>query len=113
MTSAALTLLPATAGAERSAPSPRRAVRALRLLEAIGYTLLALSIFFICFTFLRPSPYDFIAIPAMALWLALGIRLHRGRAFPRVAPDLSPRPADRARALFGRAEPDRVELPIG
>jgi hypothetical protein len=77
MTSAALTLLPATAGAERSAPSPRRAVRALRLLEAIGYTLLALSIFFICFTFLRPSPYDFIAIPAMALWLALGIRLHR------------------------------------
>src|SRR4051812_41499347 len=76
MTSAALTLLPGTANPERSASAPRRAVRTLRLLEAIGYTLLALSIFFICFTFLRPSPYDFIAIPAM-LWLALGIRLHR------------------------------------
>lgn len=47
-------------------------------LHGLGYVLLALFIFFICFTFLRPSPYDFIAIPAMALWLCLGVRLHRG-----------------------------------
>ena len=45
--------------------------------EAAGYALVALSIFFSCFTFLRPSPYEFFAVPAMALWFVLGLRLHR------------------------------------
>lgn len=46
--------------------------------ETAGYGLFALFIFFTCFTFLRPSPYDFAAIPTLLLWFALGIRLHRG-----------------------------------
>jgi O-Antigen ligase len=78
MTSAAaLAPTPFPCTGRGGAPAGRRAVRAMRLFEAIGYALLALSIFFICFTFLRPSPYDFIAVPAMALWIALGIRIHR------------------------------------
>ena len=46
--------------------------------EAAGTALFALFLFFTCFTFLRPSPYDFAAIPTVLLWFALGIRLHRG-----------------------------------
>ena len=53
-------------------------------LEGLGYVLFALFIFFTCFTFLKPSPYDFTAVPTMLLWLMLGIRLHRG-ALPFVA----------------------------
>ena len=56
----------------------RRGIPVLAALHGLGYALLVPFIFFICFTFLRPSPYDFFAIPAMALWLCLGIRLHRG-----------------------------------
>ena len=64
--------------AAKVALAPRRAgIPAIRIVEGFAYALLAAFIFFICFTFLRPSPYDFFAIPAMALWLALGIRLHR------------------------------------
>ena len=59
-------------------------IRAGRALEAFGHLLLALFIFFVCFTFLKPSPYDFIAIPTLAFWLCLGIRLHRA-ALPFVA----------------------------
>ena len=44
---------------------------------SVGYALFALFIFFTCFTFLRPSPYDFAAIPTVLLWPALGIRIHR------------------------------------
>jgi hypothetical protein len=58
-------------------PRRRPGLPAIRLVEAFAYALLAAFIFFICFTFLRPSPYDFFAIPAMALWFCLGIRLHR------------------------------------
>ena len=50
---------------------------ALPLLHGVGRWLFAAFIFFTCFTFLRPSPYDFAAIPAMLLWFLLGIRLHR------------------------------------
>jgi O-antigen ligase len=64
-------------GVALAGPRPDRRVPVLRLLEALAYALLAAFIFFICFTFLRPSPYDFFAIPAMTLWLLLGIRLHR------------------------------------
>lgn len=46
-------------------------------LEKLGRVLFALFIFFTCFTFLTPSPYDFAAIPTILLWLMLGIRLHR------------------------------------
>lgn len=45
--------------------------------ERIGYGLVALLVFFTCFTFLRPSPADLIAIPTIVLWLVLGIRVHR------------------------------------
>jgi hypothetical protein len=60
-----------------AAEGARRGIPLIRALRALGHVLLACNIFFICFTFLRPSPYDFFAIPAMALWFALGIRLHR------------------------------------
>ncbi len=53
-------------------------------LHAAGYALFSLFIFFTCFTFLRPSPYDFAAIPTLLLWFALGIRLYRG-ALPLAA----------------------------
>jgi O-Antigen ligase len=56
----------------------RRGIPVVAALRGLGYALLVPFIFFICFTFLRPSPYDFFAIPAMALWFCLGIRLHRG-----------------------------------
>lgn len=45
--------------------------------ERVAYALFGLTIFFTCFTFLRPSPYDFVAIPTILLWLALGLRVHR------------------------------------
>ncbi|HYF55505.1 MAG TPA: O-antigen ligase family protein [Salinarimonas sp.] len=48
------------------------------LAERVGLGLLALMIVFGCFTFMQPSPYDFIAIPTILVWLALGVRLHRG-----------------------------------
>lgn len=52
--------------------------------KRIGYVLFALFVFFTCFTFLRPSPYDFTAIPTLLLWSVLGLRLHRG-AIPFLA----------------------------
>ena len=64
-----------------SSPAPEAARRRVpfRLpAERAARALFALFIFFTCFTFLRPSPYDFAAIPAMAMWFALGLRLHRG-----------------------------------
>lgn len=73
-----------------SAPAPAapawclRDLRVRPIFEALGYALVGLFIFFTCFTFLKPSPYDFTAIPAMLLWFLLGIRLHRG-AVPLVA----------------------------
>ena len=60
-----------------AAPEPIRALPARHVLESAGYLLFTLFIFFTCFTFLRPSPYDFAAIPAMLVWLVLGVRLHR------------------------------------
>lgn len=59
-------------------PARLRDVPMLRFLESIGLVLFCLFTFFICFTFLKPSPYDFTAIPTMLLWLTLRIRLHRG-----------------------------------
>ena len=54
------------------------AVPARLVIKRIGYVLFSLFIFFTCFTFLRPSPYDFTAIPTLLLWIVLGLRLHRG-----------------------------------
>ncbi|HVL73680.1 MAG TPA: O-antigen ligase family protein [Beijerinckiaceae bacterium] len=64
-------------------PASFGAIPVLPLLTGLGHGLLALFVFFICFTFLRPSPYDFVALPTVALWLCLGIRLYRG-ALPGV-----------------------------
>jgi hypothetical protein len=60
------------------------AIQVRPALISLGHVLLALFIFFACFTFLKPSPYDFTAIPTMLLWLMLGIRLYRG-ALPFLA----------------------------
>lgn len=54
-------------------PVPARLVA-----ERFGYVLFALFIFFTCFTFMRPSPYEFTAIPTLVIWTILGLRLHRG-----------------------------------
>jgi hypothetical protein len=52
--------------------------------ERLGYALFALFVFFTSFTFLKPSPYDFTAIPTLLLWAILGLRIHRG-AVPYLA----------------------------
>lgn len=52
-------------------------------LTGLAKPLFAAFIFFACFAFSDASPYEFIAIPTILLWLVLGIRLHRG-ALPLV-----------------------------
>lgn len=47
------------------------------LSERVGYVFFTLLVFFTCFTFLRPSPADFAAIPTILIWTVLGIRMHR------------------------------------
>ena len=61
---------------EADAPDHTRPVQMRRLAKVVETTLFCLFIFFICFTFLRPSPYDMIAVPTM-LWLMVGLRIHR------------------------------------
>lgn len=58
-----------------AATSARHAISAP--LESLGYLLFALFIFFTCFTFMKPSPYDFLAPPTILLWFLLDIRLYR------------------------------------
>ncbi|MBD8905578.1 O-antigen ligase family protein [Methylorubrum zatmanii] len=53
-------------------------IPALRAVHGLASLLHAAFIFFACFAFSDTSPYDVIAIPTILLWLALGIRLHRG-----------------------------------
>lgn len=78
MTHGVTALLDQAAGAGSSArPTRLAALPARPALEKIGRVLFALFVFFTCFTFLRPSPYDFAAIPTILFWLVLGIRLHR------------------------------------
>lgn len=48
-----------------------------QLLEPTGFVLFALFIFFASFALSDIAPYDFIAIPTILLWFALGIRLHK------------------------------------
>ena len=52
--------------------------------EWLGRAMLVAFIFFACFAFSDTSPYDLVALPTMALWVLLGVRLHRG-ALPLVA----------------------------
>ena len=63
---------PRNVGASRFGSLPVRTA-----LESLGYGLFWLFLFFTCFTFLRPSPYDFVAIPTLLLWSLLGLRFHR------------------------------------
>lgn len=63
---------PRSPGVSRLGRLPVRAA-----LESLGYGLFWLFLFFTCFTFLRPSPYDFVAIPTLLLWSLLGLRFHR------------------------------------
>ncbi|GJD81492.1 hypothetical protein GCM10007886_38390 [Methylobacterium gregans] len=63
---------PRNVGASRLGSLPVRTA-----LEWLGYGLFWLFLFFTCFTFLRPSPYDFVAIPTLLLWSLLGLRFHR------------------------------------
>ncbi|SFK76815.1 O-antigen ligase family protein [Methylorubrum salsuginis] len=51
---------------------------AIRVVHGLAGVMHAAFIFFACFAFSDASPYDLIALPTMLLWLALGIRLHRG-----------------------------------
>jgi O-antigen ligase len=50
----------------------------LYVLRRLATVLLVAFIFFACFAFSDTSPYDVVAIPTIALWLCLGLRLHRG-----------------------------------
>ena len=69
--------LPTEALPAEARPAEARPITVRRLAEVVGHTLFSLVIFFTCFTFLRPSPYDFFAIPTVLLWPALGLRFHR------------------------------------
>lgn len=55
-----------------------RRIPAIRAVRGLANLLHAAFIFFACFAFSETSPYDLVAIPTILLWLALGIRLHRG-----------------------------------
>ena len=74
-----MTSLATSAGPARGGPTPAARGVPFRLVaERLASWLFGLFIFFTCFTFLRPSPYDFTAIPAMLIWFVLGVRMHRG-----------------------------------
>ena len=57
-------------------PAPGVPLRAA--VHGFAKALFAAFVFFACFAFSETSPYDAVAIPTIALWLALGLRLHRG-----------------------------------
>ncbi|GMA78327.1 hypothetical protein GCM10025880_47440 [Methylorubrum aminovorans] len=78
-TTAALTGATAAASPSRWAAGAWGRVPALRVIQGLATLLHAAFIFFACFAFSDASPYDLVAIPTIVLWLALGIRLHRGR----------------------------------
>ena len=65
--------LPVLVGREPAA----RPVGVRRVAELLDRVLFCVLVFFTCFTILRPSPYDFVAILFILLWLVLGIRVHR------------------------------------
>ncbi len=72
------TAAPAGAPAYLS-PRPLAAgIPLLALMHGLARAMLAAFVFFACFAFSETSPYDAIALPTIALWLCLGVRLHRG-----------------------------------
>ena len=79
----------AFSGGATAAAAPRwregawSGVPVIRVVRGLAGALHAAFIFFACFAFSDTSPYDVVAIPTILLWLALGIRLHRG-AMPLV-----------------------------
>ena len=77
-TTAALTGATAAASPSRWAAGAWGRIPALRVIQGLATLLHAAFIFFACFAFSDASPYDLVAIPTIVLWLALGIRLHRG-----------------------------------
>lgn len=68
---------PVIGGARPGTPVRHPGLPARRVAVAGASALFALFVFFICFTFLRPSPYDFLAGPVMLVWLCLGLRFDR------------------------------------
>lgn len=76
--SAHATLHPGVAVATASPNARHASLPAMLIAKRVGYVLFALFMFFTCFTFLRPSPYDFAALPTLVIWTLLGLRLHRG-----------------------------------
>jgi hypothetical protein len=56
-------------------------IPARHALEAIGYGLFALMILLIGIDVSQPAPYDFVALPVMLFWLALGLRLPKQAVF--------------------------------
>lgn len=61
-------------------PYPGLAARIplLSAVRSLAKAMLVAFVFFACFAFSDTSPYDLVAVPTMALWLCLGVRLHRG-----------------------------------
>ncbi|PXW65710.1 O-antigen ligase family protein [Methylobacterium sp. B4] len=82
-TTAAFPGVPAAAAPSRWREGAWSGVPVLRVVHGLAGALHAAFIFFACFAFSDTSPYDVVAIPTILLWLALGIRLHRG-AMPLV-----------------------------
>ncbi|KAB1070087.1 O-antigen ligase family protein [Methylobacterium planeticum] len=62
----------------RSPEGAWAAIPVLSVVRGLARAMLAAFIFFACFAFSETSPYDLVALPTMALWALLGIRLHRG-----------------------------------
>jgi O-antigen ligase len=56
-------------------------IPARQALEAIGYGLFALMILLIGIDVSQPAPYDFVALPVILYWLALGLRVPRQGVF--------------------------------
>jgi hypothetical protein len=52
-------------------------IPARQAFEAIGYAVFGLFIFLLAFDISEPSPYDFLALPTVLPWLALGVRMPR------------------------------------
>ncbi|GJE56191.1 MULTISPECIES: O-antigen ligase family protein [Methylobacterium] len=72
--------MPSTAAAlpSRDSAGAWAEIPVVAALTGFAKVLLAAFIFFACFAFSDVAPYDVVAFPTMALWFALGIRLHRG-----------------------------------
>jgi O-antigen ligase len=64
--------------APAGALAPTAGVPLMAVVQGLAKALFAAFVFFACFAFSETSPYDAVAVPTIVLWLALGLRLHRG-----------------------------------